>query len=103
MDLFYKGVTKRQKWKAEQKRKEMHKWTERVSDCCLMPTQWNDDEIRFVLDQHTIFKVLAHWNNSQRIDMSPRLDMLSRFQANHSLLFLLNAAYLAEKQHIPIL
>jgi hypothetical protein len=30
--------------------------------------------------------------------MSPHLDTLSRFQANQSLLFLFNAAYLAEKQ-----
>ena len=61
-----------------------------VSDCCLMPTQqfhsyiciswreqvnlkWDDDEVRFVLDQllSWIFIVLAHWNNSPRIDMSP--------------------------------
>ena len=47
--------------------------------------------------------MLAHWNNSPRIDMSPHLDTLFRFQANQSLLFLLNAACLAEKQQIPIL
>jgi hypothetical protein len=47
--------------------------------------------------------VLAHCNNSPRIDMSPHLDTSFRFQANQSLLFLLNAACLAEKQHIPIL
>jgi len=40
--------------------------------------------------------VLAQWNN--------RPDTLSRFQAHHAvLLFLLNAACLAEKQQIPIL
>ena len=34
--------------------------------------QWDDDEVRIVLDQHTEldFKVLAHWNNSPRLDMS---------------------------------
>ena len=39
--------------------------------------------------------MLAHWNNSPLIDMSP--------QSNQSLLFLLNEACLAEKQQIPIL
>jgi hypothetical protein len=35
---------------------------------------------------------------SQQIDMSPHSDKFSRFQANQSLFFLLNAACLAEKQ-----
>jgi hypothetical protein len=47
--------------------------------------------------------LLAHWNNNMRVDISPHSDTLSWFQANHSLLFLLNAACLAEKQQIPIL
>ena len=66
--------------------------------------QW-DDEIRFVLDKHVQLDliVLAHWNNSPQIDMSPHSDTLSWFRANQSLLFLLNAACLAEKQQIPIL
>ena len=34
--------------------------------------------------------------------MSPHSDTLFWFRANQSLLFLLNAACLAEKQHIPI-
>ena len=42
--------------------------------------------------------MLAHWNNSLRIDMSLHSDTLSWFRANQSLLFLLNAAYLVEKQ-----
>jgi hypothetical protein len=50
-----------------------------------------------------IFIVLAHWNNSPRIDMSPHSDTLSWFRANQSLIFLLNAACLVEKQQIPIL
>ena len=50
-----------------------------------------------------IFIVLAHWNNSPRIDISLHLDTLSRFWANQSLLFLLNAVCLAEKPQIPIL
>jgi hypothetical protein len=37
------------------------------------------------------------------INLSPHSDTLSRFQANQSLLFLLNAECLAEKQQIPIL
>ena len=59
------------------------KW---VSDCCLEPTQqffpaiswreqvniqWDDDEVRFVLDQQLswISIVLDHWHNSPRIDI----------------------------------
>ena len=45
-----------------------------------------------------IFILLAHWNNSTWVEMSPHLDTLSWFQANQSLLFLLNAACLVEKQ-----
>jgi hypothetical protein len=45
-----------------------------------------------------IFKVLAHWNNSLREDMSLHSDALFKFQANQSLLLLQNAACLAEKQ-----
>ena len=53
---------------------------------------------------HWIFIiVLAHWNNSLQIDMSPHSDTLSRFHANQSLLFLFNAVCIAEKQQIPIL
>ena len=46
--------------------------------------------------------VLAHWNNSLQVDMSPHTDTLFWFQANQSLLFLLNAVCLEEKQQIPI-
>ena len=48
--------------------------------------------------------VLAHWNKSSRIDMSPVSDRLSWFQTNQSLvLFLVNTArFIAEKQQIPI-
>jgi hypothetical protein len=41
------------------------------------------------------FIVLAHWNNSLRIDMSPHSDTLSWFRANQSLLFLLNCCVLS--------
>jgi len=66
--------------------------------------QWNDDEVRFVLDQHAEldFIVLAHRNNSPLLDMSLHPDTLSWFRANQSLLFLRNAACLAENQQIPI-
>jgi hypothetical protein len=90
-----------------------------VSDSCLTPIhhfsaiswqeqvnfQWDGDEILFVLDQQAelVFIVLAHWNNSPRVDMSLHSDTLFWFRANQSLLFLLNAACLAEKQQIPIL
>jgi hypothetical protein len=49
-----------------------------------------------------MFIVLAHWN-SPLVDMSFHLDTLYWFQANQSLLFLPNAACLAEKQQIPII
>ena len=73
-----------------------------LADCCLMPTQqffsytmarWNDDEVRFVLDQHAKldFYRLANWNNNPQIDMSPHSDTLSWFQPNPSLGFLLTA------------
>jgi hypothetical protein len=41
-----------------------------------------------------------NWNNSPRIDMSLHSDTLFWFRANRPLLFLLNAACLAEKQQI---
>ena len=50
-----------------------------------------------------LYIVLAHWNNSLRIDMSPRWHTLSWFLSTQFLLFLLNATCLTEKQHIPIL
>jgi hypothetical protein len=72
-------------------------WREQVN------FQGDDDEVRFVLDQHAeFFLVLAHWNNSPRVDMSLHSDTLYWFHANQSLLFLLNAAWLAEKQQIAI-
>ena len=46
--------------------------------------------------------MLAHWNNSPRVEMSLHSDTLYWFRANQSLLFLRNAAWLAEKQQIPI-
>ena len=50
-----------------------------------------------------IFIVLAHWNNSPRLDMSLNSNTLSWFWANQSFLLLRNDAWLAEKQQIPIL
>jgi hypothetical protein len=75
------------------------KW---VSEPLLFNTNsaiFHDDEVCFVLDQHFswILIVLAPWNTSPRIDMSSHPNMLSRFRANQSLLFLLNATCLAEK------
>jgi hypothetical protein len=50
------------------------------------------------------FLSLTLWHNHIcGIDMWPYSDTLSRFRANQSLRFLLNAAFLAEKQQIPIL
>jgi hypothetical protein len=49
-----------------------------------------------------IFIVLDHWNNGSRIDMSLHSNTLFWSSEPTSLLFLLNAACLAEKQQIPI-
>jgi hypothetical protein len=46
--------------------------------------------------------VLAHWNNSPRVNMSLHSDTLFWFRANQYVLFLRNAMCLAEKQQIPI-
>jgi hypothetical protein len=51
----------------------------------------------------SIFIVLMHWNNSPQFDMSLHSDTLFWFRANQYLLFLFNAACLAEKQQISIL
>ena len=65
---------------------------------------WDDDEVRFVLDQHIELDLimLAHWNDIPRVDMLLHSDTLFWFRANQSVLLLLSAACLAEKQHIPI-
>ena len=47
--------------------------------------------------------MLAHWNNSPQVDMSLLSGHNILIPSKQSLLFLLNAACLAEKQHIPIL
>jgi hypothetical protein len=47
-----------------------------------------------------IVVVRDHRNNSPRVYMTFHLDTLFRFRVNQSLLFLLNAAYLAEKQPV---
>ena len=49
-----------------------------------------------------IFIMLAHWNNSSRVNGSLHSDILFWFRANQSLPFLLSATCLAEKQQIPI-
>jgi hypothetical protein len=48
-----------------------------------------------------ILIVLAHWNNSPWIDMSPYSDTISWFPAKQSLLFLLNDSCLGEMKQTP--
>jgi hypothetical protein len=60
---------------------------------------WDDDEVRFVLDQHAELDI---YSNSPRVNMSLHSDTLFWFRANQSLLLLLSAACLTEKQQIPI-
>jgi hypothetical protein len=62
-------------------------WREQVS------FQWDDDEVRFVLDQHAELDFYsAHWNNSPWVVMLLHSDKLFWFRAKQTLLFLLNAA-----------
>ena len=65
--------------------------------------QWDDDEIRFVLDQHAELYSASSLKKQSADKRSLHSDTLFWFRANKSLIFLLNAAYLAEKQHISIL
>ena len=46
--------------------------------------------------------MIAHWNNSLRVDISLHWDTLFWFRADQSLIFLLNAACLVETQQIPL-
>ena len=64
--------------------------------------RWNDDEVRFVLDQHAELDFYSASSLKQQ-SMLLHSDTLFWFRTNQSLLFLLNAACLAEKQQIPIL
>jgi hypothetical protein len=94
----------------QQKKKKLYGRV-RLSDCWLTPTQqlfsyiiWGElvsfKEMMMrsgVYKTNTItswiFIVLAHWNNSPRLDMFPHSDTLSWLRANQSLLFLLNAVW----------
>ena len=58
---------------------------------------------KLIFNEMMMKSVLYYTNNSLRVDMSLHSDTLFWFQANQSLLFILNAACLAEKQQIPIL
>ena len=64
----------------------------------------DDDEVHIELDQHPWIVIeLVHWNTRPWIDMSLKSGTVLWFLSNHSLLFLLNASCLADKQHIQIL
>jgi hypothetical protein len=77
---------------------EIHEnWREQVN------FQWDDDEVRFVFDQHAELDFYSASSLKQQSTVSLHSDTLSWFWANQSLLFLLNSACLAEKQQIPIL
>jgi hypothetical protein len=67
-------------------------WQEQVN------FQWDDDEVRFVLDQHAKLDFYIASSLKQQ-----SADTLFWFPADQTLLILLNAACLAEMQQIPIL
>ena len=69
-------------------------WWEQVTFDEMMSTLYYTNTLSW------IFIVLAHWNNSLCVDMSFHSDKLPWFRTNQSLLFLLNAACLAEMQQI---
>ena len=85
----------------------MSEW---VSDCCLTPAiswgeqvnfQWYDEEVRFVLDQHAeldFYSASSLKQQSAGRHVAQLGHTLSLFWANQSLLFLINAECLAEKQ-----
>jgi hypothetical protein len=62
--------------------------------------QWDDDEICFVLDQHS---ELDFYSASSLKQQSAGRHVAPLGHIILCLLFLLNAAYLAKKQQIPIL
>ena len=68
---------------------------------------FNEIMIKFALFQTNKLSwfviALVHCNNCLRVDMSLHSDTLFWFRANQSLFLLLHAAWLAEKQQIPIL
>jgi hypothetical protein len=67
--------------------------------------QWDVDEVHFVLDQYAeldFYSASSLKQQSAGRHVAP-LGTLFWFLANQSLLFLLSAACLAEKQQIPIL
>jgi hypothetical protein len=53
----------------------------------MVTLQWDDDEVRFVLDQHTEldFIVLVHWSNSPRIDRKIAEFGVKQHSLTHSL------------------
>ena len=73
-------------------------WQEQVN------LQWNDEDVRFVLDQYSSMDFYCSSSlTKQSTDWhAAPLGNIILFWDRQSLLFLLNAAYLAEKQHIQI-
>ena len=68
--------------------------------------QWDNDEVRFVLDQHIYLDLYSATSLKQQSAgrrVTSHSDTLFWLQANQPLLFLINAARLAEKQQISIL
>ena len=66
----------------------------------------DDDEVRFVLHQHAELDIYSASSlKQQSVDrlVAPLGHIILIFRANQSLLLLLNAACLEEKQQIPIL
>jgi hypothetical protein len=58
-----------------------------------------------IMMMSTLYKIntlIAHRNTIQQVIMSLKMDTLFWYQANQSVVLLLNAAYLAGKQQIPI-
>ena len=67
--------------------------------------QWNDDDVRFVLDQHAEldFYSASSLNQQSASRHVAPIGHIFWFRVNQSVFFLLNVACLAEKQQIHIL
>ena len=66
----------------------------------IINVQWDDDEVRFVLDQHAeLVAYIASSLKQQSVcrHVAPLGHILFWFRANQSVLFFLNAVCLAEK------
>jgi hypothetical protein len=86
--IFKSTMERQYSWQKEQEWAISISWREHVT------YQWNDDEVRFVLDQ----RAELDCDSASSLKQLSHLDTLFWFLFNHSLFLLLSDACLAEKQ-----